>query len=175
MDIGIVGAGSIGRKVATELEAGRAPGLRVTALSSRTEVKARELAAILGSRPEVVSLHEVPALCDVVIEAAGAHAVEEIVTTSLEASKSVVVVSCGALLGRDDLFELARRRGARIHVPSGAIIGLDGLLAASEGQIDNITMITRKPPEGLKGSPGVEMAGIDLDAITEATEVFEGL
>ena len=115
-----------------------------------------------------------PALCDVVLEAAGAHAVEQIVTTSLKAGKSVVVVSCGALLGRDDLFEMARRNGARIHVPSGAIIGLDGLLAASEGRIDNITMITRKPPEGLKGSPGVEMAGIDLDAITEATEVFEG-
>lgn len=174
MDIGIVGAGSIGRKVATDLEAGKAPGLRVTVLSSRTEEKAHELAAMLESRPEVVPLHEVPALCDVVIEAAGAHAVEEIVTTSLEAGKSVVVVSCGALLGRDDLFEMARRKGARIHVPSGAIIGLDGLLAASEGQIDSITMITRKPPEGLKGSPGVEMAGIDLDAITEATEVFEG-
>ena len=51
MDIGIVGAGSIGRKVAKELELGKAPGLRVTALSSRTEEKAHELAAMLEPRP----------------------------------------------------------------------------------------------------------------------------
>ena len=33
-------------------------------------------------------------------------------------------------------------------------------------------MITRKPPGGLKGAPGVE--GIDLDAVTEPTVIFDG-
>ena len=47
-------------------------------------------------------------------------------------------------------------------------------LAASVGRLDSVTMITRKPPGGLKGSPGVTRSGVDLDAITEATELFDG-
>ena len=78
------------------------------------------------------------------------------------------------MLDRDDLFSLAEERGATIYVPSGAIAGLDGVVSASAGRIDAITMITRKPPDGLKGAPGVEQAKIDLDAVTEPTVVYEG-
>lgn len=174
MDVGIVGVGTIGRKVARELDKGTVPGVQVTVFNSRDLAKAETFAATLASPPRVVSLEELPPLCDLVIETAGANTVESIVKTALEADTSVMVLSCGALLDREDLLEMARLHGVKIHVPSGAIIGLDGLLAASVGRVDSVTMITRKPPEGLKGSPGVTRSGIDLDAITEATELFEG-
>ena len=35
-------------------------------------------------------------------------------------------------------------------------------------------MITRKPPNGLRGAPGIEVAGVDLDSVTEPTIVFDG-
>ena len=67
---------------------------------------------------------------------------------------------------------MAQERGLSIYVPSGAVIGLDGLLAGSEGRIDSVTMVSSKPPGGLKGAPGV--ADIDLEAITQPTVVFDG-
>ncbi len=47
--------------------------------------------------------------------------------------------------------ELARANKGRILVPSGAILGLDALMAAAEGRIHAVTMITRKPVRGLAG------------------------
>ena len=174
MNVGIVGVGAIGRKVAKELDRGKVPGVAVTAVCSRTPANAQAFAATLDRTPQAVPLERVPGLCDLVIEAAGADAVDTIVRTALEANTAVMVLSCGSLLERDDLFELARQHNAHIHVPSGAIIGLDGLQAAAAGSVETVTMITRKPPGGLRGSPGVARAGVDLDAITEPTTLFDG-
>ena len=85
-----------------------------------------------------------------------------------------MVLSCGALLGREDLFEMARRNGATIVVPSGAIVGLDGVVSASAGRIESVTMVTRKPPDGLRGSPGAVSSDVDLDALTEPALLYEG-
>ena len=113
-----------------------------------------------------------PPLCDLVIEAAGAEAVGPVAETALAAGVSIMVLSCGVLLERQDLVDLAREKGAVIHVPSGAIIGLDGLRGAAMGQVKEVTIITRKPPRGLAGAPGA--AGVDLDAVTSPTLLYEG-
>jgi aspartate dehydrogenase len=84
-----------------------------------------------------------------------------------------VVLSVGALLDHPEWIEQAAARGVRIHAPSAAIAGLDGLKgAAVDGHLDTVVMETRKPPRGLAGAPGV--AGVDLTAITVSTLVFEG-
>jgi len=174
MNVGIVGIGTIGKKVASELDRNIIPGVGVSALCSRNLPRATDFAANLTSKPRVVPLDSLPDLCDLVIEVAGADAVDSIVKTALTADTPVMVLSCGALLEREDLFELATRHNTRIHVPSGAIIGLDGLQAASMGYVEKVTMITRKPLDGLRGSPGVTNIGVDLDTLTEALELFEG-
>ena len=71
----------------------------------------------------------------------------------LEAGKQVMVLSAGALLPRPDLIELAKKHGGRILVPTGALLGLDAVAAAAEGNIHSVRMTTRKPPDGLKGAP----------------------
>ena len=43
--------------------------------------------------------------------------------------------------------------GARIVVPTGALLGLDAVRAAAEGKIASATIVTRKPPAGLAGAP----------------------
>jgi len=83
-------------------------------------------------------------------------------------------VSGAALLVASDLVELARENGGRIVLASGAILGLDALRAAAEGDIDKVTMVTRKPPRSLRGAPYLEEQGIDLDALDEPLKVFEG-
>ena len=172
--IGIAGCGTIGRRVATEVDGGSVPGAVLGAITSRSLGRAAQFAATLPSSPPVVDLDRLVELVDLVVEAAPASAMETIATATLSAGKDLMALSGGALLQRQDLFDLAERNGATIYVPSGAIAGLDGVAGASEGEIDSITMITRKPPEGLMGAPGIEQAGIDLDSVTEPTVVYEG-
>ena len=172
--IGIVGCGTIGRKMAVELDRESVQGASLVALNSRDMAKAAKFANSLRNPPQMLPLHDLVAISDLVVEAATGDALDEIATTTLNAGKDLMALSCGALLDRDDLFDLAWKNDATIYVPSGAIIGLDGVISATAGRIDSITMVTRKPPDGLRGTPGVEQAGVDIDSITEPTVVYEG-
>ena len=49
-----------------------------------------------------------------------------------------MVLSCGALLPRPDLIELAKAHGGQIIVPTGALLGLDAVTAAAEGHIHSV-------------------------------------
>ncbi|MDP6422964.1 MAG: aspartate dehydrogenase [SAR202 cluster bacterium] len=172
--IGIAGCGTIGRKVATDLDSGAVPGARLAAITSRDLDKARRFAATLDAPPPVVSLAEMMPLVDLVVEAAPAEALADIATATLSVGNDLMVLSCGALLDGSDLFDLAERNDATIFVPSGAVAGLDGVASAAAGRIDSITMVSRKPPDGLRGAPGIDAAGVDLDSVDEPTLVFDG-
>ncbi|MBI2081749.1 MAG: DUF108 domain-containing protein [candidate division NC10 bacterium] len=108
------------------------------------------------------------------IEAATAAALRDLAPRAVAAGKSLVVLSAGGLLEHPEWAELARRTGARIYVPSGAILGLDGVKGASVGRIEAVTLVTRKPPRGLAGAPYVVERGINLEALTAETVLFEG-
>ncbi len=172
--VGIAGCGTIGRRVAQELDAGLIRGAALVGITSGDLDRARRFAATLSSPPPVVSMDRLAAISDLVIEAAPASAMDAIAAATLSAGKDLMALSCGALLERDDLFALAERRGATIYVPSGAIAGLDGVSGAAVGRVDSVTMITRKPPGGLRGAPGIAAAGVNLDAVSEPTVVYEG-
>ncbi|HEY0424943.1 MAG TPA: aspartate dehydrogenase domain-containing protein, partial [Rhodopila sp.] len=72
------------------------------------------------------------------------------------------------------LAKLARQTGARIVVPTGALLGLDAVRAAAEGPIESISIETRKPPMGLIGAPYLEKHGIDVMDLIQPLLVFEG-
>src|SRR5690606_4211933 len=97
-----------------------------------------------------------------------------IVSPFLHAGKTALVVSCGALLTNMELVETARRHGGQIIVPSGALLGLDAVAAAAQGEIRSVTMSTRKPPEGLMGAPYLIENNIDISDIDEPVKVFSG-
>jgi aspartate dehydrogenase len=112
--------------------------------------------------------------CDIVVECAPAAILGGIAIPALNAGKTVIVLSCGALLARPDLIDLARASGGCIHVPTGALLGLDAVIAAAEGKIHSVRMVTRKPPAGLMGAPYLVQHGIDVGAVTEPVRVFSG-
>ena len=98
----------------------------------------------------------------------------DIAEPALTAGRTLVVLSCGALLDNFDLVDLARRRNARILVPTGALLGLDAVQAAAQGVISRIHMITRKPPNGLDGAPYLVEHGMSLAGLDRALCVFTG-
>jgi aspartate dehydrogenase len=170
--VGLLGLGAIGRPVARALAAGM-PGLALAGATSRDAGQAREFLASLPGAPPWLGFDDLLERSDIVVEAAGQAALVERAPAILEAGRDLVVLSVGALLDHPEWVDRARARGARIHAPSAAIAGLDGLKgAAVDGHLDTVVMETRKPPRGLAGAPGV--AAIDLGAIRAPTLVFEG-
>src|SRR5690606_4409931 len=171
--VGLGGVGAIGGAVARRLDRGL-PGLRLVAVSARDVPRAEQRMAELARPVPVVPLGALAERADVVVECAPAAAFREVAEPALRAGRILMPVSVGQLLEHADLVDLAARSGARIIVPTGALLGLDAVRAAAEGEIHSVTMVTRKPPGGLAGAPYLAQHGIELDGLDAPLKVFEG-
>lgn len=171
--IAIAGLGAIGRVLARRLADG-IPGLRLACAAARDRSKAQAWLDEAKIECPVVELDEFPARADLAVECAPADIIERICIPMLGAGKRVLVLSAGALLPRPHLIDLAKARGGQIIVPTGALLGLDAVVAAAEGTIHSVRMITRKPPLGLQGAPYLVQRGISVEGLNVAKLVFSG-
>src|SRR5215470_6187178 len=139
LTVGVVGLGAIGRRLCQALDAGL-PGVRLAAATARDRARGEAFLKSLGTPVPFVTLDELVAASEVVVEASTQAHLQEIAPKTLSAGRDLVVLSCGALLGRADWVSLAEQHHCRIHVPSGAIAGLDGVKGGAVGPITSITM-----------------------------------
>jgi aspartate dehydrogenase len=171
--VAIAGLGAIGRVLARRLADG-VPGIALACVAVRDLAKAEAWLRDQMIDVPIVALEEMPAHADLAVECAPAALIEQICRPMLAAGKQVMVLSCGALLPRPDLIELAKANGGRIIVPTGALLGLDAVAAAAEGKINSVRMTTRKPPQGLVGAPYLVAHKISVEGLNEAKRVFSG-
>jgi aspartate dehydrogenase len=171
--VAIAGLGAIGRTVARRLTDG-VPGLALACIATGNRPKAEAWLKVQNIDCPLVELDAFPKLADLAIECAPAAMLERICRPMLAAGKQVMVLSCGALLPRPDLVDLAKQHGGRIMVPTGALLGLDAVAAAAEGTIHSVKMTTRKPPNGLVGAPYLVANNISVDGLNTAKLVFSG-
>jgi aspartate dehydrogenase len=171
--VAIAGFGAIGKVVAQRLDRG-IDGLALAAVAARDVPRAKAAMAGLVRPVPVVPLARLWENAEIVVECAPAAVLREIAAPALGNGRIVMVLSCGALLDNIDLVDLARRNGGRILVPTGALLGLDAVIAAAEGGIASVNMITRKPPQGLLGAPYLVAHDIDITGLTEPKRVFSG-
>jgi aspartate dehydrogenase len=112
---------------------------------------------------------------DVVVEAASQQAVKDWGETILRKGFDLMVIATGAYgdprLWRRHL-AAAAKGGARLRLPSGAIAGLDGLLAMRLGTLERVKYTSIKPPHAWSGTPAE--TDFDLPAIREPTVIFKG-
>ena len=172
--VGICGLGAIGMHVAQAVDAGRIEDVRLVAVSARDVARAGGRVAGFANPPPVVPAGRLSELAEVIIECAPAGAFEAVARPAVDAGRTLLTVSVAALLEHMDLVERARQTGARIVVPSGAILGLDAVRAMAEGEIRSVTLETRKPPRGLAGAPHLVENNIDIEGLTEPKLVFRG-
>jgi len=171
--VAIAGLGTIGRVLARGLHEG-IPGLTLACVAAHDRAKAQAWLDAQGIGCPLVELEALPDHADLAIECAPAAIIERVCRPMLEAGKAVMVLSCGALLERPDLVALAKDRGGQIIVPTGALLGLDAVTAAAEGQINAVRMTTRKPPRGLAGAPYLVAHGISVEGLNAPKLVFSG-
>lgn len=174
MNIGIAGIGAIGSAVAKALDRGDIDGCRLGAISARNAERAEALISSLTSRVRNVPLEELADACDIVLEALPPAMFERIARPVLAAGKTLLAMSASQLLSRNDLIDLARSSGARIVIPSGAMLGLDAIKAAAVGKIDEVKIVTRKPPRSLLNAPIVQRNGLRLEDLQAAVCIMQG-
>lgn len=172
--LAVAGLGAIGRAVALRVARGEVPGVALSAVAVRDHEKALAWLKEVGISAAIVDLDALPDHADIALECAPAAVLEAICGPMLARGKRVMVLSCGALLPRMHLVDQARMAGGQIIVPTGALLGLDAVTAAAEGDIRSVVMTTRKPPLGLTGAPYLVEKGLDMAAIMEPTRVFSG-
>jgi len=171
--VGIAGLGTIGFRVAKALDEGL-PGLELVAVTSRDRAKAQDRLTALKTAPPVVVAGELAAVSEVVVECVPKGAFMEIADPALRAGRLLVTVSGAGILANPQVVDLAWKHGGRIILATGALLGLDAVRAAAEGTINEVRMVTRKPPNALKGAPYLIENNIEIDGLNAPKKVFEG-
>ena len=175
LKLAIGGLGTIGMAIATRINAGDLPGIEVLAVSARDAAKARANLARLKRQPLLVPLAELAEHADIVLECVPARHFVEIAEPAVAKGRIFMPLSVGQLLTNMHLVEKAKETGARILVPTGALLGLDAVRAVSEGNVESVRIVTRKPPRGLAGAPHLVRENISVDGLTSPLKVFEGI
>ena len=172
MIVGIIGCGAMGSEICRALSGDRFPGELL--LLDRHLDRAQHLADISAAATAVASLQQIVEGSDLVVECASVQAARDIALSVLKKGKGLMILSVGALVDADfrqSIYEAARANKCCVYIPSGAIGGIDALLAASQGAINRVTLTTTKPSKGLETAPYVLENDVNL---TRSGLIFEG-
>ncbi|MFC3340608.1 aspartate dehydrogenase [Paracandidimonas soli] len=144
---GIVGYGALGQALTSHLA-------QHEELAEIVGYVVRDVSRFNGDGRFVAELDELLARKpDVVIECAGQQAMRQHALSIVRAGVDLVPASVGALVDdawRRELLAAAHASGARIRIPTGAIVGIDGLAAARHVGIDSVVYRGTMPPSTLK-------------------------
>jgi aspartate dehydrogenase len=164
MKIGILGCGAIASALVDFKEKGTLDA-DIHCFYDLNKENAEKLASRINA--EVASdIDELIEKSDLIMEAASQQAVISNIPYILEHKKDVVIMSVGALMDKqfhDKILQLAIDNDCKIHLPTGAITGIDTVNAAKMGEITEVSLTTRKPPISL----GVELDGVDEKVLFE--------
>ncbi len=174
LKIAIAGLGTIGLQVAKAIDNQTISGLVLSGVSANDQNKALEKVKNFSSVPAITPLRRLSDIADIIVECAPARVFSEIAEPAIESGKILLPASVGALLSRIDLVDRATITGAQIIVPTGALIGLDAVRAAAEGEIKTVTLKTRKPPRGLEGAPYLLEHKISIQNLEQPKLIFSG-
>ncbi|WP_066072022.1 aspartate dehydrogenase [Neobacillus soli] len=178
MRIGLIGGGNIGKFLLQSINRdGLLPGGKIVGIYTRNQQSGGQLADEFDTEnyDDMQSLIQ-SADIDLVVEAATIQVVKDYSAAILKSGKDLVLSSVGALADVNfyqNLEGICRDSDTKIHLPAGAIGGLDVLKAAkSVGELKSVSIITRKPPQALPGAPADREQVMFEGSAAEAIELF---
>jgi aspartate dehydrogenase len=142
--VGIIGCGAIGTIIAEAFER-RLIICDELVLYDYDLERAEKLRSLLSFPAKVVlSLDDMLRLRPtVIVEAASQQAARDYVSRIVAAGVDVIVMSTGALLSLNV-------QSSKVHVPSGAIGGLDALSSAALAGVEEVVLTSRKNPKAFE-------------------------
>lgn len=149
MKLGIIGCGAIGTDVA--IAADKMREISRIYLYDIDDKKQIDLSKKI-EKSEIKNIYDFLNDVDVIFEAASQKAVIKYAEDILNAGKDLIIMSIGCLYDehfKKKLEKIALKNDCKIYIPSGAVCGIDGVLSASIDTIDEVTLVTTKPPSSL--------------------------
>lgn len=163
MKVGIIGCGAIANIIASRIVP-EENEIEIKYFFDKDIERAENLASFAGG-VAVLNFEDMLDDVDLVLECASPDSVKLLAPTILEKGIDMIIMSIGAFMDMEfynKVSNLAKKNNAHIHLPSGAIVGLDGIKAVADFGLKEITLVTRKSPRSL---------GKDIDA---EEVLFEG-
>ena len=163
MRVGIIGCGAIANIITTSIVP-EDNGIDITHFYDNDVERAENLASFANG-VAALDFDEMLENVDLVLECASPASVREYAPRVLEKGLDMIVMSIGAFMEEDfynEIERLAKENNAKVHLPSGAIVGLDGIKAVAKFGLKEVSLVTRKSPKSL---------GRDID---EELVLFEG-
>jgi aspartate dehydrogenase len=182
--VGIIGFGTIGYQIARSVESGYLSLARLSFIvdlsSERLEV-AKKLFTnekpMMFSDPDLLFDSESYKSTQIIVESASGAAVRQYAKQILSDGKYLIIFSVGELVDDTLLKELeseAARHTGVIHIPTGAIAGIDAIRSA-RNNLHEITITTTKNPKSLAGAPYFDIfEDIHLQELRHRTVLYDG-
>ncbi|MDO5843634.1 MAG: aspartate dehydrogenase [Methanocorpusculum sp.] len=147
INVGLLGCGNIGKIIAKGQD-----NFKITAVFDVLPDRAEKFGEEFGAKAFSSFTEFLLEDTDIIVEAASVAAAAEHAEEILKSGKDIVIMSVGALADvafREELIETARSLNKKIHIPSGAIIGLDNIKVGQTARIDKFMLRTTKNPKSL--------------------------
>jgi aspartate dehydrogenase len=182
--VGIIGFGTIGYQIARSIESGYLSLAQLSFIvdlsSERLEV-AKKLFTnekpTMFSDPDLLFDSESYKSTQIIVESASGAAVRQYAKQILSDGKYLIIFSVGELVDDTLLKELeseAARHTGVIHIPTGAIAGIDAIRSA-RNNLHEITITTTKNPKSLAGAPYFDIfEDIHLHELRQRTVLYDG-
>ncbi|MFA5857576.1 MAG: aspartate dehydrogenase domain-containing protein [Elusimicrobiota bacterium] len=170
--LSIIGCGNIGRQVVKSIITGKVPGIKLAAVYDINPEQAAGL-AVPGIKI-CKSIDSAVHICDLVLECASPAAVPVVAQAALKYRTPTICISINGLLLNKRIIEKYKAQGVKLHLPSGAIAGVDAVKAAAVCGIKNLMLTTTKSPASLASAPYVLKHKIDLSKLTSPKCIFSG-
>lgn len=169
MRVGLIGCGAIGTIVARHLLEGGVTGCSLSGILARHELPSE----LVGAKP--MSLDRLLRASDLIVEAAGHDALKEAGPIVTGAGRDLLVMSVGALADKR-LFHLVSGGRGRLLISTGAIGGIDTLVAAGLMEpLRSVRLTSKKPASVLvRAWMDQEMRDALVDARRPEVEAFRG-
>lgn len=180
--VAIIGTGAIGTTIAEELQNSLSEYYELAGLMKQSKNRVEALEKTF-SVPVVFELPDLLALKpDLVVEAAGVDSVKDFGKAILSAGIDFIPLSVGGLVDEsfyEELQAVAKKEGAVLYIPSGAIGGFDLMRKMTLVETPTVEIHTSKPPRGLEGAPymeGKKLSDAQKEVVFDGTakEAIEG-
>ena len=163
MKVGLIGCGAIANIITTSIVP-EDNGIDIKYFFDKDIERAENLASFAGG-VAALDFEDMVDNVDLVLECASPASVKEYAPKVFGKGVDMIIMSIGALMDEEFYYgieKIAKENNAKVHLPSGAIVGLDGIKAVAKFGLKEVSLVTRKSPKSL---------GKDIDA---EEVLFEG-
>ena len=150
MNVGIIGCGAIANIIASRI-VHEENNIDIKYFFDKDIERAENLASFAGG-VAVLDFDDMLNDVDLVLECASPNSVKLLAPKILEKGIDMIIMSIGAFMDIDfynKVLSIARKNNANIHLPSGAIVGLDGIKAVADFGLKEVSLVTKKSPKSL--------------------------